>query len=791
MSTMLREPVSVTRPRTSPHPRRQPDPVGLRPSRDDLVDAGFLTALMTLALVGFYPVFGGAGWLWAGLLGAAAGLIVAHLCAATRQLAVTTLLASVGAVLLCSGVLFGDLAVIRVLPTPSSALEALQGSLRGWHDILSVVPPVGRTGNLIAVPFSGALAAGVIGHSLARRSRRPGAAVLAPVTLLAAAILIGTSSNAVAAGDFADWPLPSPLARALDALLRSPATAIPVLQGVGLAVLGLAWATVQHQRRTTIAGSGPGPRPFATLLTLVLAATAATVGLVHLGAAQSDRVVLRDRVIPPFDPAQYGSPLAGFRAFTNTATQKDPLFTITGVPAGTTVRLATLDSYDGLVWNVADAQGQGPSASGWFQRSGSRLLTDPGIVTAPVTVTASGLRGVWVPTVADLAAARLHGPVDSGAPGDSGLFVNAGTGTLALVRGLGDGTTVHEEVALRRSVTLADVPDDVQPDDVFQGEPVLSDVVKQTALAWTEAATSDRDKVRLLADRLRTQGYYSDGAAGGDVETESGHSLRRLTAMLRGDYLLGNDEQYAAVLALMLRSLHLPARVVVGFTTPAEGAIVTGQDAHAWTEVPFPEYGWVTVTATPDRKLSTEKPKPKPQPKVQQDPVPPQVPRTDPLTPRPDEGAGGDTTPRAESLWPRIALWTALAVGGLGMLTSPLWLVLGYKAIRRRRRRTHGDPAHRISMGWREMLDLSTDLGVRPVTAGTRREQAAVMPIPGALQLATAADAATFAPDHPPDERAQGYWEHLVAERAAALARLPRRRRWRVRLSPASLRQQQ
>ena len=786
MITMLRslapEPDEATRPRTRPSPPQRADPVALRPSRDDLVDAAFVSGLTLLALGGFLPVFGGTGWLWAGLLGIAAGLVVAHVCAATRQLAVTTLLVCVGAVLLCSGMLFADLAALRVVPTPASAVEALEGSLRGWHDILSVVPPVGSTGNLLAVPFSGALAAVVLGYSLARHSRRPGLAVLAPVVLLAAAILIGTSSNAYA------QPLPDGVADVLGLVLGDSTVVLPVLQGAGIAVLGLAWATIQHRRQIAVAGVGPLRRPVASAMTLLLASTVAAVALTHVGAMQHDRVVLRDRVVPPFDPAQYGSPLAGFRAFTNTATQDDPLFTISGLPAGTPMRLAVLDSYDGLVWNVADAQTQGSSASGWFQRVGSQLLTDPDRSTAAATLTVSGLAGVWVPTVADLAAARLDGSPDSSAPGDSGLFVNSATGTLALVRGLQPGTTVHEDVALRPPVALADVPDDVQPEEVVQPEPVLSDVITQKATSWAGAATTDREKVRALADWLRTQGYYSDGAAGGDVATESGHSLRRLGAMLAADYVVGNDEQYAAALALMLRSLGIPARVVVGFTVPAGDSPVTGHDAHAWTEVPFPGYGWVTVPATPERKLSTEQPKPKPQPKVQQDPVPPNIPQTDPLSPRPDAGAGADTPANEDGGWLPVVRWVALAVAALALLTSPLWLVVGYKGLRRRRRRTGGTPAHRISMGWRELVDLSTDLGHRPPEMSTRREQAATMPLPGAVQLATAADVATFAADRPRAGRAQAYWDQLTAERAAVLAHLPRRLRWRARLSWASLR---
>ena len=54
----------------------------------------------------------------------------------------------------------------------------------------------------------------------------------------------------------------------------------------------------------------------------------------------------------------------------------------------------------------------------------------------------------------------------------------------------------------------------------------------------------------------------------------------------------------------MLRTLHIPARVVNGFRS-AEFNDITGnyviraRDAHAWVEAYFPGYGWITFDPTP------------------------------------------------------------------------------------------------------------------------------------------------------------------------------------------------
>ena len=65
----------------------------------------------------------------------------------------------------------------------------------------------------------------------------------------------------------------------------------------------------------------------------------------------------------------------------------------------------------------------------------------------------------------------------------------------------------------------------------------------------------------------------------------------------------GYCEQYAATMAIMLRSLDIPSRVAVGFTQgdqQADGSyLITSTDAHAWVEVRFDGSGWVRFDPTP------------------------------------------------------------------------------------------------------------------------------------------------------------------------------------------------
>jgi protein-glutamine gamma-glutamyltransferase len=66
----------------------------------------------------------------------------------------------------------------------------------------------------------------------------------------------------------------------------------------------------------------------------------------------------------------------------------------------------------------------------------------------------------------------------------------------------------------------------------------------------------------------------------------------------------GHCEYFASSMAIMLRALGIPARVVNGFRGGEYNDlnrtyIIRGRDAHSWVEVFFPEYGWVTFDPTP------------------------------------------------------------------------------------------------------------------------------------------------------------------------------------------------
>ncbi|MDA1129072.1 MAG: hypothetical protein O2913_10300 [Chloroflexi bacterium] len=70
----------------------------------------------------------------------------------------------------------------------------------------------------------------------------------------------------------------------------------------------------------------------------------------------------------------------------------------------------------------------------------------------------------------------------------------------------------------------------------------------------------------------------------------------------------GYSEYFASTMAVMLRSVGVPSRMAVGYTTgdqigEEELYSVTDSHSHGWVEVYFPEYGWIPFEPTPGEAL--------------------------------------------------------------------------------------------------------------------------------------------------------------------------------------------
>jgi len=161
--------------------------------------------------------------------------------------------------------------------------------------------------------------------------------------------------------------------------------------------------------------------------------------------------------------------------------------------------------------------------------------------------------------------------------------------------------TVYSVVSTRGAATAAELrraegPPDPRVERYLQLPSDLPERVGGLARQITRGTTNTYDRVkaieRYLADNYR---YRTDSPVPPEGRDAVDHFLF--------DTDVGFCEQFASATAVMLRTLGVPARVVVGYTPGSRSAFtglydVRASDAHAWVEVWFPDLGWYEFDPT-------------------------------------------------------------------------------------------------------------------------------------------------------------------------------------------------
>jgi transglutaminase-like putative cysteine protease len=126
-------------------------------------------------------------------------------------------------------------------------------------------------------------------------------------------------------------------------------------------------------------------------------------------------------------------------------------------------------------------------------------------------------------------------------------------------------------------------------------------------------------RIRSLAAQVAGSGsnYDKAGAIENYLKTHFGYTLQLPrteaqdpVAQFLFERKQGHCEYFAASMAVMLRSLGIPSRVVNGFRSDefndlTGNYVVRAKDAHAWVEAYFPGYGWQTFDPTPPGSAGT------------------------------------------------------------------------------------------------------------------------------------------------------------------------------------------
>jgi transglutaminase-like putative cysteine protease len=126
--------------------------------------------------------------------------------------------------------------------------------------------------------------------------------------------------------------------------------------------------------------------------------------------------------------------------------------------------------------------------------------------------------------------------------------------------------------------------------------PDVNPQVAELARQIAASATNNYDRAQEIEQYLRNNFTYTLDPPDIDPADPIGSFLLKAKS--------GYCEYFAAGMAVMLRTLDIPARLVNGFQTGnynrlGKDFIVRARDAHSWVEVYFTGYGWVSFDPTP------------------------------------------------------------------------------------------------------------------------------------------------------------------------------------------------
>ncbi|OXM60815.1 transglutaminase TgpA family protein [Amycolatopsis vastitatis] len=618
----------------------------------------------------FVPVFGVTALLAPLLVPAVALFAVAQLCARTEVLAAwrPLLLLVAGLLAVVETVLFST--TVAGLPTGETFSALASGITESWRLTLqSTWPARPSPDQLLFVPLL-ALPAGVLGIELLLRSRKPLVALIPSFAVVVVSQLYVALSGlaAVAAGlGYAA------VAGALFALTRpgeeKPASrAAPAFaSGVPVVLLGLAAA---------VAAGMLLPAPGGPAYSL----------------KQDQPAQVSGRVTGPLDDIAHRLEHPGV-----------PMFSVRGDARPDRWPLVVLDAFDGVNWT--------PGSD--YRRLGVRLPPSPSVAVPSRERTAAirlgDLGGPWLPSQTWPAAVSGADPL-----------VEEAQGSLWLPRPPGEYRLSWWEPQVPVADLAAAAIDPRAPGGLGAiGEPP-ADV--ETLARSAVGGLRPSFQAALTLERFFREGYRTAAGTG----LPSGHGWPQLRKFLF-ETRRGTSEQFAAAYVALARIVGIPARLVVGFRSPAEpdaggGYTVRNGDVLAWPEVAVAGAGWVPLDPAGATRLGgaggpaglsevTAQARAQLPPATRQHDAPlPAV-----------EGAGGpggaDTGDR-----PFPVLW--VLAGPVALL--PAWLVgvpLAKFARSRRRRRRAGAGA--VLGAWLEVRDRLRDHRV-PWTAGmTARDLAA------------------------------------------------------------------
>ena len=351
------------------------------------------------------------------------------------------------------------------------------------------------------------------------------------------------------------------------------------LVGVGVVTAaGLRWYHAEPGQPESVTSSRRWPTAIAFGVVVAIIA-----GLVGPRLPGADAAALYDTSGRGSGVTQVVSPLVDIRSRVTNRSNVE-LFRVSA-DVESYWRSTALPEFDGTTWGLPERELQTVSSSSAAPPASLRQNRQRVLIGA--------LGGTLVPAAPD--PFQATGPDD---PDD--LRWVPETSTLVTVDGdlqTGDIIDIVSAAPQLDPASLTAATSNDPGDPIYTSVPDdLPAVVDATARQVTAGSTSTYEAALLLQAWFQREFDYS-------LEVQPGHGNSAIESFLRDR--VGYCEQFAGTYAAMLRTLGVPSRVAVGFTSGvavADGEFsVLGRNAHAWPEVWFDDIGWVSFEPTPGR----------------------------------------------------------------------------------------------------------------------------------------------------------------------------------------------
>lgn len=270
---------------------------------------------------------------------------------------------------------------------------------------------------------------------------------------------------------------------------------------------------------------------------------------------------------------------------------KQEVFRVSGDTSAPYWRMIALDSFaDGVTWRASGLPSRGIFTGTQFLEppAGAQQLSQEFAVT-------SDMNFPWLPVAPNVTLVTV---------GTEATWSEA-SGAVEVADRLDEGDTYQAtsyvadpDPELLETLTIDGFDSaEFDPAPYTQLPMNVPPQIGEIAKEWVNEAEASTayDQVLAIQDRLRSSEFSYD------VNVDPRDDANALVEFLEVDKT-GFCQQFASAMAVMLRTLEIPARVVVGFTqgTPlGDGTLsVTTQNLHSWVEVRFPNVGWLSFEPT-------------------------------------------------------------------------------------------------------------------------------------------------------------------------------------------------